>query len=874
QSVIGEAVAIDPTLTIRDSDSANLSSATVRIRNYLRLSQDQLSFTPQGGITGSFDSNTGILRFSGAASVSNYQTVLRSITYRSLTTLPIAGDRTIEFSVSDGQASSAIEVRNVQFSPSSVTPQAPQITLATAPVTYTENQPGVAIDSALTLRDADGSPIARATVRIVGYVAGEDLLAFQNQSGITGSFDAATGTLSLRGSASIAAYEAALRSITYSNSGDNPNVADRSIELMVSDSSFTSTPVRRSLRVVAVNDAPTISLSSEAIVFAPSTGAAPIATGIVLSDVDSATLSGTTVSIEGFTAQDLLRFTNQNGITGTFANGVLTLSGRATIAQYQTALQSIVYSNSAPNGATRTLRLQVTDGTTPSEIVSRPLRAVTNNRSPVLDLNGAPAGTGFSAVYRLGSPPVRITSPQLTLQDVDSPTIAFAVVAIANPLDWLGERLDAVTAGTGITAEYNSAGGRLTLIGVASRSAYEQVLRSITYSYSSQAADVTPRQVVFTVNDGDFSSNVATSLVSFGETLPQGTPAVDNLVTTPSLDAIDALASNDTVTSTLANLQQDDSISGGEGSDTLVITDGGGNLVLDLGDAANQLRGAIASGTRIFNFERFDLRQFGGSTTQTGTVGDDVLIGAIGSNRFAAGAGNDVILGNLADDVLDGGSGGDTLTGGTGDDLYRVDNSGDRLIEAVNAGIDSIEASISYSLDSNLENLTLIERAATATGNEANNRIVGNAVRNTIAGGAGRDTLIGNGGNDRLVGDAGDDLLNGGDGRDRLTGGRGRDTFGLGLSRRSRDRITDFNQANDTIAVAVGRVRGMRMGSLSRQQFALGRAAGDAGDRFIYNQGNGTLFYDADGLGGRAAVQIATIANRSRLTAADIVITK
>ncbi|MBD2092918.1 calcium-binding protein [Microcoleus sp. FACHB-1515] len=869
----GEAVAIDPTLTIRDPDSANLSGATVRIRNYFRLSQDQLSFTPQNGITGSFDSNTGILRFSGVAAVSDYQTVLRSITYRSLTTLPIAGDRAIEFSVSDGQASSAIAVRTVQFNRSTSTPQAPQITLASAPLTYTENQTGVAIDPALTLRDADGSPIARATVRIVGNVASEDLLEFQNRNGITGSFDSTTGTLTLRGSASIAQYEAALRSITYLNRSDNPNAADRSIELTVSDDRFTSTPVTRSLRVVAVNDAPTISLASEPIVFAPSTGAAPIAAGVLLSDVDSATLRGATVTIEGFTTQDQLRFTSQNGITGSFNNGVLTLSGQATIAQYQTALQSIVYSNSAPNGATRTLQIQVTDGTTPSEIVSRPLRAVTNNRSPVLDLNGTPAGTGFSALYRLGSPPVRIVSPQLSLQDVDSPTIAFAVVAIANPLDWLGERLDAVTAGTGIAAEYNSAGGRLTLIGVASRSTYEQVLRSITYRHSSDAVDVTPRQIVFTVNDGDFSSNVATSLVSFGERLPQGTPEIDSLVTTPNTDSIDALASSDTVTSTLAHLQQNDSINGGEGNDTLVITDGGGDLVLDLNSAANQLRGAIASGTRIFNFERFDLRQFGGSTTQTGSSRDDVLIGAIGSNRFAAGAGNDVILGNVGDDVLDGGSGSDTLTGGAGNDLYRVDNSGDRLIEAANAGIDSIEASISYSLDSDLENLTLIEQAASGTGNEANNQIVGNALRNTIAGGAGRDTLIGNSGNDRLIGDAGDDLLNGGDGRDRLMGGTGSDTFALGLSRRSRDRLLDFNQAADTIAVSVGRVRGMKMGSLSRQQFAFGRAASDASDRFIYNLGNGALFYDADGLGGRAAVQIATIANRSRLAAADIVIT-
>ncbi|NEQ24965.1 MAG: calcium-binding protein, partial [Microcoleus sp. SIO2G3] len=470
-------------------------------------------------------------------------------------------------------------------------------------------------------------------------------------------------------------------------------------------------------------------------------------------------------------------------------------------------------------------------------------------------------------------PPVRIVSPDLSLTDLDSSTIESAVAAIANPLNWPSERLDAITAGTGISADYNPAGGRLTLIGVAPRSSYQQVLRSIAYSNSDPNADTTPRQIIFTVNDGDFSSELAVSLVSFGAgTQRQGTPDIDSLVTTSATDLIDALASNDTVTSTLANLQQSDRISGGEGSDTLVITDGTGDLVLDLGSINNQLTGAIDPTTRIFSFERFDLRQFGGSTTQTGTEADDVMLGAIGRNRISGGAGSDTILGNVGDDILDGGSGSDTLTGGAGNDLYQIDGTGDRIIEAANAGLDTIEAAISYTLGSNLENLTLIGQASSAAGNEASNRIVGNNLANSIAGAAGNDTLLGNSGNDRLIGDAGDDLINGGDGRDRLAGGSGRDTFTLGLTRRSRDVITDFNSRDDTIVIAAGRIKGIKLGGLSRRQFALDRA-GDRNDRFIYNRGSGALFYDADGSGRRGAVQIATLTNRSTLTAADIVIT-
>ena len=66
---------------------------------------------------------------------------------------------------------------------------------------YTENQIATAIDPAITVSDVDSASLASATVQITGnYVKGEDLLGFTDQNGIHGSFDAATGTLTLTGS--------------------------------------------------------------------------------------------------------------------------------------------------------------------------------------------------------------------------------------------------------------------------------------------------------------------------------------------------------------------------------------------------------------------------------------------------------------------------------------------------------------------------------------------------------------------------------------------------------------------------------------------------------------------------------------------------
>jgi Ca2+-binding RTX toxin-like protein len=55
--------------------------------------------------------------------------------------------------------------------------------------------------------------------------------------------------------------------------------------------------------------------------------------------------------------------------------------------------------------------------------------------------------------------------------------------------------------------------------------------------------------------------------------------------------------------------------------------------------------------------------------------------------------------------------------------------------------------------------------------------------------------------------------------------------------------------------------------------FRLGSNAQDASDRFIYNQNTGALCFDADGKGGTAQIQFATLANNAFLTASDIIVT-
>ena len=134
---------------------------------------------------------------------------------------------------------------------------APIVTTSVSGLFYTENAPATVVDPGLTVTDPDSSQLQHAVVRIAAnYVIGEDKLNFTNQAGIIGSWDAASGTLILNGAASAAAYQTALRSITYQNLSDDPSTAARSVWFVVNDGIADGAIASSAIAIVAVNDAP------------------------------------------------------------------------------------------------------------------------------------------------------------------------------------------------------------------------------------------------------------------------------------------------------------------------------------------------------------------------------------------------------------------------------------------------------------------------------------------------------------------------------------------------------------------------------------------------------------------------------------------
>lgn len=281
-----------------------------------------------------------------------------------------------------------------------------------------------------------------------------------------------------------------------------------------------------------------------------------------------------------------------------------------------------------------------------------------------------------------------------------------------------------------------------------------------------------------------------------------------------------------------------DTLSGGAGNDTYIV-DSPQDVVNEALNSGTDQVFASSSYTLANNLENLTLTGTG-ATNGIGNNLNNIILGNNANNVLSGAAGNDSLNGAAGVDILHGGDGNDTLSGSqvysivgefisydradrTSDTLYGGDgndtyilvdsyNGADVIVEAANSGNDTVVTYFSYSLGSNLENLTLADpldnfRNFSGTGNSLNNKLVGNSYKNRLQGQAGNDSLNGGAGNDTLIGTNGTSTD-----KDTLTGGSGRDTFVLGDTVGFYDDgnrttpgfgdyalITDFNPAQDII---------------------------------------------------------------------------
>lgn len=314
------------------------------------------------------------------------------------------------------------------------------------------------------------------------------------------------------------------------------------------------------------------------------------------------------------------------------------------------------------------------------------------------------------------------------------------------------------------------------------------------------------------------------------------------------------------------------------------------------------------------------LKGYAGNDFLYGGVGNDQLYGDDGNDKLVGGMGKDTLEGGKGNDTLNGGTGDDTYVYAFQGSDTISDSAGVRDVLVLNniPGIHLLwqGSKLEISEKTNTSNkLTILNAngsgqieivkadgnekylAADQKGTSKADLIIGLDTKDVINGGSGDDVIIarygndnvsggdgndeiygegdndtikGDAGNDTIYGDDGDDYLNGGAGKDTLTGGSGKDYFDFttALGSANVDTITDFTRGSDKIRLensVMTKLQGTP-GALNKASYWEGAGitkGHDADDRILYDTSSGKLYYDTDGSGSTAAVQIALIGTTS-----------
>lgn len=371
-------LAIAPNVVVTDPDNLNILSATVSFTSW--QGEDRVAFSNTLGLQHTFAQNlnahTATLTITGSATAAQYQTLLRTVTYQDVASTPMTSPtRVATITVNDpshsGSATTNISV--VRYVSG----------LATT-VNYNQGSSPVSLAPNLVLQPPPGvSHITSATVSFTNW-QGEDRVAFTNTLGLSHGFsqdlNAHTATLTIMGSATVAQYQALLRTVTYQDVAGAPVTTTRTARFSVNDGT-NSASATENVTVTKVNRPPVVQVNdSTQLTYKVNSTSIAIMSMALITDPDSANLKSLTVQISsGYqSGHDVFGYGQVSGITASFnaTTGTLTFSGVSSVSNYRAALRSVTFHTvgSGVSTATRVFKVIATDTTnTSSTPVTRSL---------------------------------------------------------------------------------------------------------------------------------------------------------------------------------------------------------------------------------------------------------------------------------------------------------------------------------------------------------------------------------------------------------------------------------------------------------------------------------------------------------------------
>ncbi len=901
------AVAISDTdATLSDAEQTTLASLTLIVNSNpdgaaeslavagvnVTLNADKTATGTVGGTTFlvAYVASTRTLTItvtSGTGAIADFQSLLRNVTYKNTSDTPSTANRTITVTAYDGVVDSIVATTTITVS---ATNDAPTLSNIEAnPLPYVPKGPATIITSTLSLGDPDSATLTGATIRITAGQQNGDVLSFADKGNISGSYNPATGILTLTGTDSVANYQDALRSVTYVSS-DKRSVP-RTVSFQVNDGTAPSNTVTRTIggimqlvgttlnvyglpehSGITVSEGATLNVSADGVVaqYSPAQVTAINIYGNEGEDiiVINSLAVGTTLSVYGEQGSDTIR------VDSSVTQGVTLDGGEGQDLLIGGSGNDILIGgdgNDWLNGGEGNDRLSGGIGNDVygfSDTATNQIDTVVEKPDEGTDLLNFSAVTEAVTVNLTSDPTLATMAHRIVQTGAAGQAINFENV-------FGGSKNDVITGNSANNLLYGN-GGNDTLSG---GDGYDQL-------DGGQGNDL--------LKGGNQDDALIGGL---GDDYLKGDAGNDSLNGGDGFNALVGGTENDVYIFLTASVNQVDTINelAGEGVDTLdfsaLVTPVTANLASDTALATMNFR-IVQTGTgQSANFENV----FGGSANDfitgnaknnhlLGNGGNDRLTGGDGSDQLEGGQGNDLLEGGNQDDVLIGGIGDDNLNGGADNDwLYGGDgfnvmaggkgndkylferatvNQLDTVNELADEGTDTLDFSTLVSaVTVNLTNDTALAtmdrrivqagvgqsaNIENAFGGSGNDQMTGNDGSNFLAGGEGNDTISGGAGNDIILGNAGNDALNGGSGRNILIGGSGGDLLVGGTSE---DLLVSGSSVFETdLAVMQAMLAEWASANpyQTRVDHLLGTTGGGANSTFTLNRTTVTTDLDAD----------------------------
>ncbi|KMO67790.1 MSCRAMM family adhesin SdrC [Mycolicibacterium chlorophenolicum] len=483
---------------ITDLDSGSMKGATVKITAGLKTGDTLDYVAPQGiTITGSWD-GTDTLTLSGVASKADYEAALKAITF-SATDLGLAS-RIVTVSLTDtDDVTGPGTPATLLVLPPVVIELPLTVTALGAPV-YTLGKPPVKVVSSVDIANADDDQLTGAVVTIAALARlSGDKLTYTGPAGTIDVVQTNAYTLTLSGTASVADYEAALKQIAFSATQLG---LTRTVTITVTEADGDTNPIPGAVLVNTLTPLPpSVTVLSLPPTYTIGKTGVKLAPTVTIGDLDSDVLSGATVKITlGRQSGDTLSFATLDGIpiSGTW-NGTdtLTLTGTASKADYEAALESVTFTATTLGLLGRTVSIDVVDDSNLGALVpGTVLVAVKNPDRPLIATVGA-------TVVKVNNTVKPITLATIT--DTDSSVLTGATVTITANRKTGDTLAYTPIAGNPITAVYTVGTGELKLSGTATIAQYKQALEAVTFK-ATQVGGLLPVIRTITVNVTDDSS--------------------------------------------------------------------------------------------------------------------------------------------------------------------------------------------------------------------------------------------------------------------------------------------------------------------------------------------------------------------------------